>query len=142
MKCIIGKWIVIVAMGLLFFGNADVWGENWKPLRPSKDGDSNYYDADSITRPSKNIVRGSVKTVYSQKSVNREVQKLGPTYKDLSHKILLWEMNCSEKKVAFLQWTTYTKNGTIIKSIKPEMITWMSMVPETMGEDLYKLLCK
>lgn len=142
MKSVIGKLIIIVAMGLLFFGNAEVWGENWKPLRPSKDGDSNYYDADSITRPSKDIVKGSVKTVYSPKSVNREVEKLGPNYKELSHRIVLWDMKCSEKKVAFLQMTTYTKNGTMIKSIKPETITWMSIIPETMGEDLYKLLCK
>jgi hypothetical protein len=137
-----GHLMILVAMGLLFFGNADVWGEDWKPLRPNKVGDSNYYDADSITRPSQNIVKGSVKTVYSPKSVNREVEKLGPTYKNLSYRIVLWEMNCSEKKVAFLQRTDYTKNGTIIKTIKPDTITWMSIVPDTMGEELHKLLCK
>ena len=51
-------------------------------------------------------------------------------------------MSCSEKKVAFLQITTYTKNGTVMKSIKLDKITWMSIVPDTMGEDLYKALCK
>jgi hypothetical protein len=142
MKSMIGKLIIIVATGLLLFGYAEVWGEDWKFIRKSKDGDSYYYDGDNISRPSKNIVKGSVKMVYSEKSKNREIDKLGPSYKDLSYRINLWEMNCIEKKVAFLEITTYTKNGTIIKSIKVDSIKWASIVPETMGEDLYKALCK
>jgi len=144
MKSRIGRLMIIVVTGLLVFSYAEVWGEDWKFIRKSKDkdGDSYYYDASNITRPSKNIVRGSVKMVFSEKSINREIEKLGSSYKNLSYRINLWEINCSEKKVAFLQTTTYSKNGTIIKSIKLDKITWMSIVPDTMGEDLYKALCK
>src|SRR4030042_1766904 len=142
MKSRIGRLMIIVVTGLLVFSYAEVWGEDWKLIRKNKDGDSYYYDASNITRPSKNIVRGSVKMVYSEKSINREIEKLGSSHKDFSYRINLWEMNCSEKKVAFLQITTYTKNGTVIKSIKLDKITWMSIVPDTMGEDLYKALCK
>jgi len=143
MKPLSGKsGVVYVIIGLTIFSYAEVWGANWKFLRMSKGGDNCYYDADSITRPSKNIVRGSVKIVFSEKSVNREVERLGPSYKDLSHTIILWEMNCIEKKAAFLETTTYSKNEKIIKSIKIKTITWASIVPETMGEDLYKALCK
>jgi hypothetical protein len=138
----IGKWIIIVAMGLLLFGYAEAQGEDWKLIRKSKDGDSYYYDAANIARPSQNIVRGSVKIVYSEKSKNREISRLGSSYKDLNYRINLWEMNCSEKKVAFLQITTYTKNGAVINSIKVDSVTWASIVPDTMGEDLYKSLCK
>jgi len=142
MKPLSGKsGVVYVIIGLTIFSYAEVWGANWKFLRMSKGGDNCYYDADSITRPSKNIVRGSVKIVFSEKSVNREVERLGPSYKDLSHTIILWEMNCIEKKAAFLETTTYSKNEKIIKSIKVKTITWASIVPETMGEDLYKALC-
>jgi hypothetical protein len=142
MKLMIGKLVIIVVTGLLVFSYAEVWGEDWKFIRKSKDGDSYYYDASGIVRPSKNIVRGSVKMVYSEKNINREIEKLGSSHKDFSYRINLWEMNCSEKKVAFLQITTYTKNGSVIKSIKLDTITWMSIVPDTMGEDLYKALCK
>jgi len=143
MKPLLGKsGVVYVIIGLTIFSYAEVWGANWKFLRMSKGGDNCYYDADSITRPSKNIVRGSVKIVYSEKSVNREMERLGPSYKDFSHTIILWEMNCIEKKAAFLETTAYSKNEKVIKSIKAKTITWASIVPETMGEDLYKALCK
>jgi hypothetical protein len=142
MKLMIGKLIITIVTGLLVFGYAEVWGAEWKFLRMNKGGDSCHYDADSIIRPSEKIVRGSVKIVYSEKSVNREIERLGPSYKDLSHIIILWEMNCTEKKVAFLQTTTYSKNETLIKSVKFSTLTWASIVPETMGEDLYKALCK
>ena len=142
MKSRIGRLMIIIVTGLLVFSYAEVWGEDWKLIRKNKDGDNYYYDASNITRPSKNIVRGSVKMVYSEKNINREIEKLGSSHKDFSYRINLWEMNCSEKKVAFLQITTYTKNGTVIKSIKLDKITWMSIVPDTMGEDLYKALCK
>lgn len=142
MKCMIGKWMIIVVTGLLVFNYGMVWGEDWKFIRNNKNGDSYYYDTSNIVRPSKDIVRGSVKIVYSEKSINQEVQRQGSTYKDLSHRIVLWEMNCSEKKVAFLQTDFYSKKGSIIRSIKLDKITWLTIAPDTMGEDLFKLLCK
>ncbi|NWG02395.1 MAG: hypothetical protein HXY44_06020 [Syntrophaceae bacterium] len=142
MKRIIGKWVIIVAAGLFFLSHAEVWGEDWKFIRKQKNGDSSYYDADNITRPSKGMVRGVVKIVYSEKSINREVEKLGSSFKDLSHRTVIWEMNCSEKKVAFHQTDYYSKKGTIIKSIKIDKVTWMTIAPDTMGEDLFKILCK
>jgi hypothetical protein len=143
MKPISGKWgVIYVMIGITLLSHAEVRGENWKFLRVSKGGDHCYYDADSITRPSKNNVRGLVKIVYSEKSINREMERPGSSYKDLSHTIILWEMNCIEKKATFLETTTYSKNEKILKSIKAKTITWASIVPETMGEDLYKALCR
>jgi len=142
MKLMIGKLMITVVTGFLVFGYGEVWGADWKFIRMNKGGDSCYYDVASLIRPSEKIVRGSVKIVYSEKSVNREVERLGPSYKDLSHIIILWEMNCIEKKAAFLEITTYSKSEKIIKSNKVKTITWASIVPDTIGEDLYKLLCK
>jgi len=142
MKLMIGKLIITTVIGFLAFSYVEVWGADWKFLRMNKGGDHCYYDTESITRPSKNIVRGSVKIVYSQKNVNREVEKLGPSYKDLSHIIILLEMNCAEKKAAFLETTTYSKNEKIIQSIKVDSVKLVSILPETPGEDFYKALCK
>jgi hypothetical protein len=141
MKSLSGK-LGVILIGLAIFSHTEVWGADWKFIRMNQSGDNCYYDADSITRPSKNIVRGSVKIVYSEKSVNREIERLGPSYKDLSHVIILWEMNCTEKKAAFLETTTYSKNEKIIKSFKVGSVKMVSIVPDTMGEDLYKALCK
>jgi hypothetical protein len=142
MKLMIGKLMIIVATGLLLFGNAEVWGENWKFVLKNKAGDDGYYDADSIIRPSKGIVRVSTKVVLSEKSVNREVEKFGSSYKDMTHRVILQEMNCMEKKGAFLEITTYSKKGNIISFIKPDESTWTAIPPDSIGEDLYKVLCK
>ena len=143
MKLMIGKLMVILTvMGLLIFGNGEVWGENWKFVLKNKAGDDVYYDADSVTRPSKGIVRVLTKVVLSEKTVNREVERLGPSYKDMSHRVILQEMNCMEKKGAFLEITTYSKKGNILSSIKPNEATWVSIPPESSGEPVYKLLCK
>ena len=142
MKLMTGKLIIIIATGLLLFGNAEVWGENWKFLLKNKAGDEGYYDADSVTRPSKGIVRVLTKVVFSEKSINREAEKLGSSYKDMSHRVILHEMNCMEKKGAFLEITTYSKKGAILSSIKPNELTWVKIPPDSIGEALYKLLCK
>jgi Surface-adhesin protein E len=142
MKLMIGKLMIIVATGLLLFGNAEVWGENWKFVLKNQAGDDGYYDADSVIRPSKGNVRVLTKVVFSEKSVNREVEKFGSSYKDMTHRVILFEMNCNEKKGAFLEVTTYSKKGTIISSIKPDEAIWTDNPPKSIGEGLYKLLCK
>ncbi len=142
MKLMTGKLIIIIATGLLLFGNAEVWGENWKFLLKNKAGDEGYYDADSVTRPSKGIVRVLTKVVFSEKNINREGEKLGSSYKDMSHRVILHEMNCMEKKGAFLEVTTYSKKGIVLSSIKPNEVTWVKIPPESIGEALYKILCK
>jgi hypothetical protein len=142
MKLMIGKLIIIIATGLLLFGNTEVWGENWKFVLKSKAGDDSYYDADSVIRPSKGIVRVLTKVVLSEKSVNREVERLGASYKDMTHRVILQEMNCMEKKGAFLEITIYSKKGNILSSIKPNEVTWVNIPPESIGEAVLKLLCK
>jgi hypothetical protein len=142
MKLIIGKLMILIAMGFLIFGNAEVWGENWKFVSKNKVGDESYYDADSVTRPSKGIVRVLTKLVFSEKSVNREVEKLGSSYKDMSHRVMLNEVNCMERKAAFLEVTTYSKKGAILSTIKPNELIWVNIPPGSSGEVVYKLLCK
>jgi hypothetical protein len=142
MKFITGKLIVILVMGCLAFSYAEVWGEDWKFILKNKVGDDVYYDADSLIRPSKGIVRVTVKVVYIEKNANREAEKLGSAYKDLSHRIILLEMNCMEKKEAFLEITAYSKKGKTISSIKPDKATWIATPPESIGEGLNKILCR
>lgn len=142
MKAIIVKLMIILVMGCIALSDAEVWGENWKFIHKNRAGDDGYYDADNLTYPSKGIIRVTLKLVYSEKSINREVEKSGASYKDLSHRIILSEMNCIEKKEAFLEVTAYSKNGKAISSIKPEKQVWIATPPGSIGESLNKLLCK
>src|SRR4030042_4876020 len=142
MKLTIGRLMIILVIGCLAFSSAEVWGEDWKFILKNRSGDDGYYDADSLIRPSKGIVRVSLKVVFSEKSVNQETEKMGQSYKDLSHRIILLEMNCIEKKEAFLEITAYSKKGKAISSIKPDKPIWVAHPPESIGEGLHKLLCK
>lgn len=142
MKLTMSKWMIIMVIGCLAFSSAEGWGEDWKFILKNRAGDDGYYDSESITYPSKGMIKVTLKVVYSEKSINREAEKAGASYKDLSHRIILLEMNCAEKKEAFLEVTAYSKKGKAISSIKPEKPIWMAIPPGSIGEGLNKLLCK
>ena len=55
MKSLLGK-LGVLFVGLLIFGNTEAWGADWRFLLESVDYYF-YYDAESITRPSKNSIR-------------------------------------------------------------------------------------
>ena len=67
MKSLLVKFGVIL-IGLLILGNAEVWGADWKFFGSAKDG-LYFYDPQSITRPSENIVRVWTKTSYNEMGV-------------------------------------------------------------------------
>jgi hypothetical protein len=69
------------------------------------------------------------------------VGKLGKKYENVSHLIILWEINCAEKKSRSLSETSYDNKGkVIISSSSPK--EWDFIIPESMHESLYKEVCK
>jgi hypothetical protein len=143
MKSLLGK-LGVILIGLAIFGNTDVWGADWKPYGASDDVLC-YYDTESITRPSKNIVRVWVKWDYTEKGVLREIEKSGKQYENLNHSINLWEINCSERKFDLPKLTYYDNKGDLIESLSPPPNSpqkWIFIIPESIGELLYKEVCK
>ena len=67
MKSLLSK-LGALFIGLLILGNAEVWGEDWKHYGNDKKF-SAYYDVQSITRPSKNIVRVWLRWDWTEKGV-------------------------------------------------------------------------
>ena len=100
-----------------------------------------YYDAQSITRPSKNIVRFWTKSVWTEKGVLSWVKDSGKKYENLSHTIYLQEINCAEKKIRRLSVTQYGHKGSVIDIIDSPSY-WIFINPESMMEILYKEVCK
>ena len=139
MKSLLGK-LGIVLIGLVIFGNAEVWGADWK-LYNSGEECLGYYDAQSITRPSKNIVRFWTKSVWTEKGVLSWVKDSGKKYENLSHTIYLQEINCAEKKIRRLSVTQYGHKGSVIDIIDSPSY-WIFINPESMMEILYKEVCK
>jgi hypothetical protein len=130
----------VIFIGLAIFGNAEVWGAEWK-LFSANDEYWGYYDAQSITRPSKNIVRFWTKSVWTEKGVLSWVKDSGKKYENLSHTIYLQEINCAEKKIRRLSVTQYGHKGSVIDIIDSPSY-WIFIPPESMIESLYKEVCK
>jgi hypothetical protein len=99
MKSLLGK-LGVLFIGLLIIGNAEVWGADWK-LFGVTENYLCYFDASSITRPSKNIVRVWTRKSYTEKGVIGWVGKFGKEYENLSRIIELMEINCVEKSFVY-----------------------------------------
>ena len=130
----------VVLSGLFIFTYGEVWGADWK-LYGFNNYSLLYYDAQSITRPSKNIVRVWEKFTYTEKGVMDTVGSLGKKYEDLSHSINLDEINCIEKMIHSLSGTYYDNGGGVIYTFSSRS-EWDFIIPESLGELLYKEICK
>jgi len=139
MKSLLGK-LGVILVGLSIFGYGEVWGADWK-LYAVHESFEAYYDAQSITRPSKNIVRVQTRSNITDLGVLYLMRERGNAYENLTHFIMLSEINCKEKKVRPLSITYYDKNGGVIySSNSPGQFD--SIVPGTNVEVLYKEVCK
>jgi hypothetical protein len=140
MKSLLVK-LGVILLGLLIIGNTEVWGADWK-IYCSNDMYLGYYDTQSITRPSKNVIRVWVRWDYTEKGVMYYMGKFGIKYMSLSHSINLPEINCLEKTIRSLSLTYYDNEGEVIYSFSSPSSKWDFILPETIGEILYKEVCK
>lgn len=140
MKSLPVKLGVVFIIGIVIFGCAGMRGADWKPYSFNDVG-QNYYDAQSITRPSRKIVRVWEKTNYTLMGVKDWVGKFGEKYSNLSYSISLEEINCAEKTQRFLLVHFYDKNAELIPS-DSSRTEWVFIVPGTIAEGLYIAICK
>ena len=145
MKSLLGK-LGVLCIGLIILGSAEVWGGDWMFYGKTYKY-SCFYDAKSISHPSENIVEVWEKQDYTNKGVNYMVEGLGEKYKNLSHSITLWQINCADKKFRFLSLTHYSKENSPIYSWKllyssDSSTEWTSFTSGSLGEGLYKAVCK
>ncbi len=141
MKSLLGRLgVILVVIGFTTFSYAEVWGADWKFL----DGDderSLFIDSESIGRLSSGTLRIWTKWIYTPKGISITISKLGKKYENFSYEIALDEFNCGDKTLRCLQITSYTKDGKIIENVvNPGK--WESIIPESVGEIIYKAVCK
>jgi len=140
-ECIMKKILLsILIITGIFFSYSELWGADWRPYAISGEG-LFYYDAEGITRPSKNIVRVWAKIVFTEESVKNIVNKFGVEFSNLKESRDLLEINCKDKTIRILSFTYFATDGKVIFSNefgeKPSYIA-----PETINEFLYKEVCK
>jgi len=143
MESLSREGVILVVIALLILGNAEVWGADWK-LYDSNDLRQSYYNADSMTRPSKNIVRVWVRWNFTEKGVMDMVRSVGKKLEKLEYSVSLNEINCAEKTNRFLSSIYYDNNGKMIYSISSSNFPteWLFIVPESNADNLYKKICK
>jgi len=130
----------VILIGLAIFGNTEAWGADWI-LYNFDDLNIRYYDAETITRPSKDIVRVWVKWEYTYKGRIEIVKRLGEKYENIDFTVALEEINCSDKTKQNLSLDDYSKDGKTMFSTSGEY-RWNYIVSRSAAEALYGAVCK
>ncbi len=140
MKSLLTKSGVIVGIaGFLIFIHADGWGVDWKYYGTNEDG-SYFYDTESVTRLSKNLIEVWVQSAYTEKSISHWVREGGKGFQDLDFTLISLELNCVERSVRYLQIVFYSKNGKVFYPINND--EWHFIAPDSMIESLHNEVCK
>ncbi len=133
--------VIIVVIGFVFFSSTKGWGADWKSFGRNATADF-YYDTESITHPSKDVLRVSVKRLYTEKGVSDLVGVLGAKFKTVRHSVDLYEIHCVDRKFRLLSSVVYSTDEEILESFNYQEPTWKVIVPESIIDTLYKTLCK
>jgi hypothetical protein len=141
MKSLLGK-LGVFLIGLAIFGNTEVWGADWKQW--TRFGD--YYDVESITRPSKNIVRVWTKHVFLEEAVRKRMKnggKIAGNEDVLDCQLILYEIDCAQRMARQLSVSTYSMSGKFLAGYSDVILKdWFLIEPESMAEVLLKAVCK
>ena len=140
MKFLSAKLGAALIIGMVIFGFAEAWGEDWK-LYSETDFFSSYFDKENISRISKNIVRVWVKEVNTEKGMTDMVNRFGEEFKNCDHIKKLYEVDCAEKGIRILSSAAYSRAGEVIIS-DDSPSKWISIMPKSEGEALHKTVCK
>ena len=133
--------IAILVFGLIIISIGEVYGADWK-LYGSSEMYLSYYDAQSITHLSKNVVRVWTRTNLTEKGVLDMVEKFGKKFENCEHTIIFYEINCLEKTIRTLSMVFYDNKGGWIGSSSDPSSKWDFIIPESTTEGLYKEVCK
>ena len=138
--------IIFVFVAFIIFSYVEAWGED-RMFYGGNDKYTCFYDLKSINRLYHDVVRVSDYQCYTKEGKDLMIRELGGKYENLSHTMTLWEINCAEKKFRFLSLTHYSKENSPIYSWKllyssDSSTEWSSFTPGSLGEKLYKPVCK
>jgi hypothetical protein len=138
--------IIFVFVAFIIFSYVEAWGED-RMFYGGNDKYTCFYDLKRINRLSHNVVRVSDYQYYTKEGKDLMIRKLGGKYENLSHTMTLWEINCAEKKFRFLSLTHYSKENSPIYSWQllyssDSSTEWTSFTSGSLGEGLYKAVCK
>jgi len=130
---------VVLVIGLVIFGYAEGWGQDWKLFKKTDDAKF-YYDKKDVTHSPQRIVKVWIRQVYTKKGKMDMIKLVGPRYENLSYSINFLEFDCRAKLIHFLSMTYYSKNGDVLDLENPAD-QWESVPPNSMFDALHKKIC-
>ena len=131
--------VLLFLFTILVYGEAR--GADWKAFG-SDSNTVSFYDKENISHSSNDIVRVSIKVVYTPAGVSDLVHHYGNRYRGLDHKVSLLELNCKDKMIRFLSSTWYWLDGRTVAPYSNTTDKWYPIDPESSGENLRKEVCK
>lgn len=120
-------------------------GEKWVQFSSSKHA-SYYYDNTSIRQqPNKHMrvwTRMEVDDVdeYVKELNSRGLQTKG--YENFSHALNMFELDCNAEQIATVSEIIYDQKGNTLLSYTVESVKIEPIVPDSIGDALYKAVCK
>ncbi len=139
MKFLSIMWGVIL-IELCISGYAEVRGEDWARYGENEIG-SYHYDQQSITRPSKGIVRIWNKIIFTKKGVATAGERLGKGYEKLGYDISLREINCTDKTQRWMSSEFYSVDGEPLRTPRYDP-KWEPIHQGTLTDILFQKVCK
>jgi len=128
----------VILIGLAIFGCGKVWGLDWKYYGTNDEG-SYFYETESVTGLSQNIVAVWVQSIYTEKGVSHWMREGGKEFQNLNFTLILSEYNCLERSIRHLSIVFYSKDDKVFYPIKND--EWHFFVPDSMSETLSKEVC-
>ena len=150
------KWKILKVICFLLFAITMVFivsqaqGAEWVNIGSDKDGTEYFYDSETMTKLPTDIVKVWMKFQYSDEGRRKYIQQWssqefdGNRYDTLSYSLTLEEVNCKTRTARTMKFTNYSADRAVLQSISPKQETWEgweSIVPESMGEKMYKVVC-
>jgi Surface-adhesin protein E len=132
--------VIFVVIGLTIFGCIEVWGADWKWYGRSLEGNY-YYDVKGLYSSADDNIRVLVKWVLSEKAKFDNPKEYGKGHENMTHWLTLYEFNCENKKLRILEITFWTEEK-LSGATGPMLTEWESFRRGSMGEALYKAVCK
>ncbi len=136
----LNRRLILVCCAIFIFGYLDIsFGAEWKFYYQTEVEKENraiieklYYDAASIVRPQKDIVRVTQKVTASESEEKAEIDS----------KVRLIEMNCSSNKYRYVSVTEYEPDtGKVLSEERNANAPWVRFSLDSFMGGLYDNIC-